>query len=84
MPAPITLIVIVTTLAQASVFAVRPMVSYRALELGAGPFELGVVGGAFSLLSLFFGVPAGAGWTGAENVSRSHRALPPSQSPVPH
>lgn len=35
------------------------MVSYRALELGAGPFELGVVGGAFSLLSLFFGVPAG-------------------------
>jgi MFS family permease len=58
-PAPITLIVIVTTLAQASVFAVRPMVSYRALELGAGPFELGVVGGAFSLLSLFFGVPAG-------------------------
>ncbi len=59
MPAPIILIVIVTTLAQASVFAVRPMVSYRALELGAGPFELGVVGGAFSLLSLFFGVPAG-------------------------
>lgn len=59
MPAAITPIVLVTILAQTSVFAVRPMVSYRALELGAGPFELGVVGGAFSLLSLFFGVPAG-------------------------
>ena len=59
MPASITVVVAVTTLAQTSVFAVRPMVSYRALELGAGPFELGVVGGAFALLSLFFAVPAG-------------------------
>ena len=58
-PAAITPIVFVTILAQTSVFAVRPMVSYRALEIGAGPFELGVVGGAFSLLSLFFGVPVG-------------------------
>jgi MFS family permease len=59
MPASITVVVAITTLAQTSVFAVRPMVSYRALELGAGPFELGVVGGAFALLSLFFAVPSG-------------------------
>lgn len=35
------------------------MVSYRALALGAGPVEIGIIGGAFAILSLAVAVPAG-------------------------
>ncbi|MEX0952734.1 MAG: MFS transporter [Nitriliruptoraceae bacterium] len=37
----------------------RPMVSYRALELGASPMELGIVVAGFSALSFAFAVPLG-------------------------
>ncbi|MEX0952733.1 MAG: MFS transporter [Nitriliruptoraceae bacterium] len=37
----------------------RPMVSYRALELGASPLELGIVAGGFGALSFVFAMPLG-------------------------
>ncbi len=39
--------------------AARPMVTYRALDLGAGPFEIGLVQSAFSLLPVFTAVALG-------------------------
>lgn len=39
--------------------AARPMVTYRALDLGAGPFEIGLVQSAFSLLPAFTAVALG-------------------------
>ncbi len=37
----------------------RPMVSYRALELGATSAQLGMIAGAYALLSLFLAIPTG-------------------------
>jgi MFS family permease len=54
-----TRIVAFTILFQTTLFGLRPMVSYRALDLGADPFELGVVTGGFSLLSLLVAIPTG-------------------------
>lgn len=42
-----------------SLQAIRPMASYRALELGAGPAEVGLVASSFALLSLIVAVPIG-------------------------
>ena len=39
--------------------AIRPMVSYRALELGAGAVDLGIIAGAYALLSFIMAVPLG-------------------------
>ena len=39
--------------------AIRPMVSYRALELGAGAMDLGIIAGAYALLSFMMAVPLG-------------------------
>lgn len=39
--------------------AARPMVTYRVLDLGAGPFEIGLVQSAFSLLPVFTAVALG-------------------------
>jgi MFS family permease len=44
---------------QASVYAIRPMVSYRALELGAGPVMIGVIASSYAALSLVAAVPVG-------------------------
>jgi MFS family permease len=52
-------IVVLTALFQTAVYAIRPMVSYRALDLGADAFQLGVVTGGFALLSLLAAVPIG-------------------------
>lgn len=46
-------------LVSASIQAVRPIASYRALELGASAFSLGLVASAFALLSLFAALPIG-------------------------
>jgi MFS family permease len=45
--------------AQGAVSMARPAVSYHALELGAGPRAVGVVGAAFALLPLAVAVPLG-------------------------
>lgn len=39
--------------------ATRPMVTYRAIDLGAGPFEIGLVQSAFSILPVFTAVALG-------------------------
>lgn len=46
-------------LAITAINAVRPMVSYRAIEFGATPFEVGVVAGSYALLSFLVAVPIG-------------------------
>jgi MFS family permease len=47
------------TLALTAVGAVRPSASYKALDLGANAFEVGVVGGAYGLLAMFAAIPVG-------------------------
>lgn len=49
----------VTFFFQTAVYAVRPMVSYRAISIGAGTFELGLITAAFAALSLILAVPLG-------------------------
>ena len=49
----------VNTLALTALHAARPMVTYRALDLGASPFEIGLVQAAFSLLPVFTAVAIG-------------------------
>ena len=48
-------------LGQAAVAVVRVTASYKALELGASVFGVGVVGGAFAALSLVAALPLGVG-----------------------
>ena len=49
----------VNLLALTALHASRPMVTYRALDLGASPFEIGLVQSAFSLLPVFTAVALG-------------------------
>jgi MFS family permease len=53
------LVLAVAFLQQAAVMALRPMSSYRALELGAGSLGLGVVAGSFSAVAVLLAVPVG-------------------------
>lgn len=46
-------------LLQVATFAARPMVSYRALEVGAEPAAIGLIAGSYSLLSLVAVLPLG-------------------------
>lgn len=52
-------ILLVALLVQTAVYGLRPMVSYRALAVGAGPFELGLITSSFALLSLVVAIPIG-------------------------
>lgn len=52
-------ILLVSVLLQTAVYAIRPMVSYQALDLGAGEFELGAIASAYAVLSLVLAVPIG-------------------------
>jgi MFS family permease len=45
--------------AQAAVYIVRPMTSYRLLGLGAGPAAVGIVTAAFAIVPLFLAIPLG-------------------------
>ena len=49
----------IATLAATSMQAVRPMVTYRALDLGAGPVEIGLMASAFSILPVMTAVATG-------------------------
>lgn len=55
-PRVLLLVILLTT----ATHAMRPMVSYRALELGAGALDLGIIASSFALLSLFVAVPLGS------------------------
>jgi MFS family permease len=49
----------VLLLMQSSVNAVRPIVSYSALDLGADAAELGLIAAGFAMLSLVVVIPVG-------------------------
>lgn len=68
---PFVHLMVQSVLMQASYFAVRPMVSYRALDLGATPSQLGVIAAAFGLFSLIAAIPVGraADWIGAGRMT---------------
>lgn len=55
-------ILVISLLNSTTVFAVRPMVTYRALELGAGAVEIGLIASSYALLSLFAALIIGR-WT---------------------
>lgn len=43
----------------AGVFGLRPLISYKALSLGASPFEIGLIASSFAVLGLLGAVPVG-------------------------
>lgn len=55
-------ILLISFLNSTAVYAVRPMASYRALELGAGALEIGLIASSYALLSLFAALLIGR-WT---------------------
>lgn len=52
-------LMIVAIAVQFVVYAVRPLISYQTLALGAGAAELGIITSSFSVLSLLLAVPIG-------------------------
>lgn len=50
-------------LAQASIYVMRPMITYRALENGASTFEIGLIAAIYALFPLLVAVPMGR-WVG--------------------
>jgi MFS family permease len=55
----VPLLLIFTTLIATSVFGARPMVSYVALSLGAGPTEIGLIASSFAILAIVGAIPLG-------------------------
>lgn len=49
--------------AQASIYVMRPMITYRAIENGASGFEIGLIASIYALLPLLVAVPMGR-WVG--------------------
>ncbi len=52
-------VLVITFLMQAAISAIRPMVSYRAIAVGADSLDLGIIASSFALLSLIVAVPVG-------------------------
>lgn len=50
-------------LAQASIYVMRPMITYRALENGATTYEIGLIAAVYALVPLLFAVSMGR-WVG--------------------
>ena len=50
---------VIAALATTAVNAIRPMVTYRALGLGAGPFEVGLIAAVFSIAPVLLAVAVG-------------------------
>lgn len=53
------LLLVFTTLVATSVFGTRPLISYLALSLGAGPAELGMIASSFAVLAIAGAIPLG-------------------------
>ena len=49
--------------AQASIYVMRPMITYRAIENGASSFEIGVIAAIYALVPLVVAIPMGR-WVG--------------------
>jgi MFS family permease len=54
-----TRLMVVMLLAQTSVMMARPATTYRAIEIGAGPWEIGLLTATFGLLPAFAALPMG-------------------------
>lgn len=52
-------VLLVNLLLSVAMNGMRPIVSYRALAMGAGPAEIGLIAASFGVLSLIIAVPAG-------------------------
>lgn len=50
---------LVTMLVQVAVGSVRPSVSYRALDIGAGAVALGIIAAGYAVISLLIAIPVG-------------------------
>jgi MFS family permease len=50
---------VITVLASTAMHAIRPSVAYRALDIGASPFEVGLIAASYNLLALPFALPMG-------------------------
>jgi MFS family permease len=55
---------------QGAVYAVRPMVTYKSVDLGADPWLVGVVGATFALAPLIFAIQVGR-WIDRGNAGRA-------------
>lgn len=53
------LILLNSAFIQAGVYVVRPMVSYRAIDLGANPALVGLIGSSFAIAPLIFAIMMG-------------------------
>jgi MFS family permease len=53
------LLLVFTTLVATTVFGTRPLISYLALSLGAGPVELGMIASSFAVLAIAGAIPLG-------------------------
>ena len=52
-----------STLVQATIYALRPMITYRAIELGANTFQIGVVAALYALFPVLLALQFGS-WVG--------------------
>jgi MFS family permease len=66
---PLALVLGVNLLIGAAVHAIRPIVSYRVLDLGGGPVELGAIAASYGLISLAIAVFVGR-WVDRWGASR--------------
>src|SRR5690349_16963833 len=57
--AQVTLVTIVAAVAVMAAAMARPMVTYRALGLGASPLEIGIVQAAYSVLPMLMAITLG-------------------------
>lgn len=62
-------VLLITFLMHAAVSAIRPMVSYRAIAVGADSLDLGIIASCFALLALVVAVPVGR-WVDRRGESR--------------
>lgn len=56
----VSLVLVVNWAALFAIHLIRPMISYRALQLGAGPVEIGLIASAFGALAFIVAVPVGS------------------------
>lgn len=55
---------------QGAVYAVRPMVTYKSVDLGADPWLVGIIGATFALAPLIFAIQIGR-WIDRGNAGRA-------------
>ncbi len=62
-------VLVVNFVQSVTMHGMRPMISYRALSIGAGPADIGLISACFGLFSLLIAIPAGR-WVDRYGESR--------------